>query len=244
MLRSSSYNNTSMQDNDEYPHHAVALTLPRMLNASPQHHGLVQKLHIPFFYSWLPRFLQRLISSVGFLSFLAPKWKRRYLILLGSYLYKFSDNTDDSGASKKNDRVVSHSENFPKGSPIPVESIDINTMSAYEVPFCPIPPGGKNCTFALAEGFGKIRFYAAESPEQAATWLNSLREARRESITRSMGHAPVDSFPTSWIYFDNLGRSLCERKERIRSKVERSNLREIEMSSIVEGGPVPRGYFG
>ena len=67
MLRSSSYNNASMQDNDEYPHHAVALTLPRMLNASPQHHGLVQKLHIPFFYSWLPRFLQRLVSSVGFL---------------------------------------------------------------------------------------------------------------------------------------------------------------------------------
>jgi hypothetical protein len=67
-------------DHGDYPS-GVGLTVPQMLKASPQQHGLVMKLHISPPYSFFSIFIQQL--SLEFVSFiLAPKWESRYLILL------------------------------------------------------------------------------------------------------------------------------------------------------------------
>ena len=212
----------------------VGLTVPKMLQALPQEHGYVMKLHMPQFYSILPRFLQKLICRIWFLSFLAPKWQQRYLILLGSFMYKFMD---DSSLSLP-----------PKGSPIPVDSLDVNFLEGAALESDDVAggielPSGCSSVFVVST-FRKKQYFAVRDREQAMIWVNSLREARQEAITRSMGHAPDESYPKSWTYFDNRGRSLMQSRERIRTKLDQNSLREMEMSNLAEGGPVPRGYYG
>ena len=77
-----------------------------------------------------------------------------------------------------------------------------------------------------------------------SAWVNSLRQARQEAVTRSMGHAPADSYRKAWSYFDGLGKNLVKSKERIRRKMEEQGMREMEMSSLSPGGGLPRGIYG
>ena len=74
-------------------------------------------------------------------------------------------------------------------------------------------------------------------------WVRSLHEARQEAITRNMGHATTVPFPSSWKYFDSLGKSLVKSKTRLRNRTEELRLKEMEMSEFSEG-PLPRGYHG
>lgn len=212
------------------------LSAPRMLTASPQEHGYVLKLHVSPFFMLLPRFLQKLISKIWLLKWFAPKWERRYLILLGSYLYKFTDTYSTT----------------PKGSPIQIDAVNVNLIgSTSDISFddqgvaeaLQSLPRGCDAVFVVST-LRKRHYYATSDRDQALTWVNSLRQARQEAITRSMGHAPSDSYPTSWIYYDSLGKSLLRSKNRIRAKLEERNLRELEMSSIGGGGSFPRGYYG
>jgi hypothetical protein len=59
-----------------------------------------------------------------------------------------------------------------------------------------------------------------------------------------MGHTGNIPYPKSHAYFDNLGRNLLKSKERIQSKIEESQVREMDMSGFGEGGALPRGYYG
>jgi hypothetical protein len=230
---------TARMDHDDFPKMGAGLTVPQMLQASPQHHGLVMKLHVSPLYAILPLFLQKLVARIWCLSFLAPKWESRYLILLGSFLYKFTD------------KAPSNPNITPKGSPVPIETIDVEiiepSLLAREHHPMAIAlqelPLGLKCVFSVSR-LHKKHYYATADREQATSWLNSLREARQEAITRRMGHAPDASFPKAWTNFDNLGRNLMKSKDRIRARIEDHNLRELEMSNVVEGGPFPRGYHG
>jgi hypothetical protein len=237
---------TARMDHGDYPSAGAGLTVPQMLKASPQQHGLVMKLHVSPLYSYFPIFLQRLIARIWCLSFLAPKWESRYLILLGSFLYKFTDK-----ASSPN------SKDTPKGSPVPIETVDVEIIELssslaraehhhHHRPMAmalqKLPPGFK-CVFSVSR-LHKTHYYATTDREQATEWLNSLREARQEAITRRMGHAPDASFPKAWTNFDNLGRNLMKSKDRIRASIEENSRRELEMSNLTEGGPFPRGYHG
>ena len=211
----------------------AGLSASAMLGASPTQHGLAYKLHVPLLFSMCPTFLQRLICSVGFLSWLlAPQWKERYLIQIGSFLYKFKD----SQASN------------PKGTPLPLEAIDAemvsSTMSLEGAEFAMnrLPPGC-NSVF-MAATLRKKHFYAVSSREDALAWTNSLHQGRQETVTRTMGHASNMPYPKSWDYFDKLGANYVKTKDRIRRKIEEVSAREIEVSKLGDGGPAPRGYFG
>ena len=217
----------------------VALSAPQMLQASPQHYEFVMKLRISAFFSILPGFLQSLICRFSFLSFLAPSWERRFLILLGGYLYKF---TNDADPTKE-----------PKGSPLDISCVDINLLDADRVvpghedaalalSLLP-PPGGCQGVFVVST-LRKKHYYATTTVQDAETWINSLRQAREEAIKRSMGHAAAESYPSQWTYYDRLGKSLADRKDRIRRRMQESRLQEIEMSNLTEGGAAPRGYYG
>lgn len=219
---------------DAFPRSAVGLTAPKMLAASPQLDGEVLKLRVAVWYALLPRFLQRWL---GWFSCFAPKWQRRHLILLGSFLYRFAETSSPSEG--------------PKGTPVPVEAMEVHIVA------CSDPhdddsdvaealinlPNGYTCVLVV-ETLRQKRHYAVKNREEAELWLNSLRSARQEAIRRTLGHAPDGSYPRSWEYFDQLGRALLDRKDRMRIKLQERNLQELELSSLGEGGPLPRGYFG
>lgn len=215
---------------------AAALSVPIMMQASPQHYDYVMKLRVPLFFSILPRFLQKIICRFSILSFLAPSWERRFVILLGSYLYKFRNDSDPRAE--------------PKGTPLEIDSLDINLLDVDHireeeaaVAFSLLPPPGCSGGF-MVSNLRKKHFFACATSQDAATWVNSLRQARDEAVKRRMGHAPMDSYPVEWTRYDRLGKILVDRKERIRRRMEESNLRELEMSNISEGANAPRAYFG
>ena len=70
-------------------------------------------------------------------------------------------------------------------------------------------------------------------------------------ITHDMGHSKVP-YPKSWEYLDACGKRAWESKQRIRSRVERQEKREMEMIVMGDGmaagagagGPMPSGYYG
>ena len=232
-------------DDPGCPH--SGLHLDAMLKASPQHHGNVLKLHVGLLYSILPLFLQKFLLQISFLAyFLAPKWKQRYLILLGSYVYKFSNKA-------KNDPNVSGRKS--KGSPIPTESINthvlqgpedkeaLNTRDVTAATALGLLPPEYTSVFVVTT-MRKSNYYAVTDRQEATAWVNSLRQARQEAVTRSMGHAPVDSYPKEWAYFDGLGKDLVKSKERICRKMEEQCMRELEMSSLSPGGGLQRGVCG
>lgn len=212
---------------------SAALSAPKLLKSSPQHHGEIMKLHVPTFYTMLPRFLQKMISRFWILSFLAPKWKSRYMILLGSYLYKFVDPQSANAG--------------PKGTPIPLETID--AVQVVEGPVLDnndiaeallrTPP--MYTTVVCVSTFRKRHYFAARSREEATLWVNSVQEARQEAIRRALGHAPKDSYPSEWCYFDRLGQSQLQSRERIRNRLAQ---REVELTSLTDGGALPKGYYG
>lgn len=215
----------------------AALSRSALLEASPQQHGLVQKLHVPLFYNILPRFMQKCLASVPMLEWcICPRWEARYLVLLGSYLYKFEDDGSKRGAP-------SH----PKGSPLDLSSIEAYTVDndtlknlSLNSDRRPLEAGTVFCVST----FRKQYYYCVSDHEQATVWVNSILEARQEAIKRSMGHAQKDSYPKAWEYYDQLGRNLKNQKERIRIRVERKEFQELEMSQLTEGAPFSAGYFG
>ena len=200
----------------------IGLSAETLTDSSPQHHGPVLKLHIPLFFDMLPVCFQRILLVIG----ISPSWKQRYLILCGSFLYKFKDNTSK----------------IPKGSPFEVKTTTIEILTLDESPEIGSLPPGYSTVFSVCT-LRKKHYYAVRDKEEAMLWIRSMTEAKQEIITRTMGHSKVP-YPKSWAYFDSLGASLVKSKERIRKRMEDSRLREMEMTSFTEGGPLPRGYYG
>jgi hypothetical protein len=205
----------------------TGLSAKAMIDTSPQQHGVVLKLHVPILYSILPGFIQGIILSWSFLSFLAPSWQQRYLILCGSFLYKFKDQTS----------------NVPKGSPFEVETSNVEMLTNEIFPELGSLPPGFTTVFSVST-LRRQHHYVVADNEEAMLWVRSLQEARQEIITRNMGHASHVPYPKSWSYFDSLGKSLVRSKERIKDRLERSSLREMEMTNFAEAGPLPSGYHG
>jgi hypothetical protein len=220
-------------------HHRVSrkggLTQSNLEAAFPQQTGRVSKLHVSPFFSMLPRFLQKLIVNVFLFSFLRPRWKERNLILLGSYLYKFvvEGNTD---------------EDDPKGAPVAVDSIlecrltDARDDNILAVAQSSLLSRSDQTVFCIVT-FRKQYYFACDSMEDALVWVNALQEAKHECTRRSMGHANRDSYPNQWRYYDSLGKSRLQHKERVRSKVEETS--EMEMNRLVgEVGLMSNAHFG
>lgn len=203
------------------------LAAKALIESSPQQHGVVLKLHIPILYNFIPSCLQRILLAFEFLSFCRPSWKQRYLILCGSFLYKFKDQ----------------SSKVPKGEPFHVETSNVKIVKTDQSPHVGSLPPGFSIIFCVST-LRRKHYYAVRDTEEAMLWIRSMQEARQETITRNMGHSNHVPYPKSWQYFDSLGKSLVKSKERIKERMEDSRLREMEMSNFTEGGPLPRGYHG
>lgn len=219
------FRNTMSSDNESenFIHSSGrGLAAKSMIDSSPQQHGVVLKLHVPILYSILPEFFQRIILSISFLSFLGPTWKQRYLILCGSFLYKFKNNAAE----------------VPKGCPFALETVNVDTVSEGMPEFGSLPP--EYTSIFSVSTMRRQHYYAVADIDEARVWIRSIRQERQETITRNMGHAASKPYPKAWSYFDSLGRGLVRSKERIRDKMVEYNMREMEMSSFVDTGPMPR----
>lgn len=202
------------------------LSATALLASSPIHSGTVMKMHIPLFYSVLPSSIQWLLSSrcCPFNSW-SPQWKRRYLIALGGYLYRFKD---ESGSS-------------PKGSPTPMESCSdcriLTRENEADSEFNVLRdclPAGYNEVFEISS-VGKTQYFAVESREDATAWVNSLRQAQQDIITRNMGHSKIP-YPKEWAAYDASAKRLRDQKFRIKNKLEQMDKKEQEMASFGAGG--------
>lgn len=195
------------------------LSAPTLLAASPIHASPAMKLHVPVLYDVLPAALQWCLARCGPASW-RPQWKRRYLIALGGYLYRF---TDGEGAT-------------PKGAPLHVATTDSRLASRDDDDYAASGafdalPEGCAAVFAVAS-LGKTQYFAVESLEEARVWVDSLREMRQSAITREMGHAHDVPYPQQWKAFDAAARRLKEQKTRIKRKLEAMDRKEQEMVSM------------
>mmetsp|Transcript_3041 Transcript_3041/g.7168 ORF Transcript_3041/g.7168 Transcript_3041/m.7168 type:complete len:226 (+) Transcript_3041:124-801(+) len=195
----------------------AGLSAKAMIDSNPQHHGTVQKLHIPVLYSLLPSFVQRLILSWSCFKSFAPSWKERHLILCGSYLYKFKDAFSST----------------PKGSPFDIEKINTDVVRTTELSEINLPVG--YTSIFTVSTLRRRHYYAVSDNEEALLWVRSLHESRHEAITRNMGHASNVPYPPKWKHFDSLGSGLVKSKDRIKEKLEMTSLTDEQM---------PRGYYG
>ena len=200
--------------------------------ASPIHCGTVIKIHVPALYSFLPATIQWFISRCCPKSF-SPQWKRRYLIAIGGYLYRFKDENSSS----------------PKGAPIAASLTEAQVISnesvdsgEFNVMFDQLPEG-YNAIFELSS-IGKTQYFAVESKEEADIWVNSIKQMRQEAISRAMGHTNIP-YPKEWTSFDASAKRLCAQKQRIKNKLEVMNNKEQEMQSLGGGvgGPLSMGYY-
>eukprot|EP00591_Stephanopyxis_turris_P012084 CAMPEP_0195526866 /NCGR_PEP_ID=MMETSP0794_2-20130614/28173_1 /TAXON_ID=515487 /ORGANISM="Stephanopyxis turris, Strain CCMP 815" /LENGTH=216 /DNA_ID=CAMNT_0040657651 /DNA_START=229 /DNA_END=879 /DNA_ORIENTATION=- len=210
---------------------SAGLSAPALLRASPTYNGVVMKLHVPLFFTIIPTFVQRAVTSTHWCSCLAPSWKQRTLIVVGKYVYRFKDESADS----------------PKGSPLSLDCLDSHLVGlrddigGLELAFQHLPEEYK-AIFSVVT-FSKTYYFAVTSHEEAVTWVNSLREAKQEAITRSMGHSRVP-VPKDWDYFDSLAKKFAESKESIKTKMAAHRGREMEMSTFQDGSPASRGVYG
>eukprot|EP00571_Detonula_confervacea_P015027 CAMPEP_0172309104 /NCGR_PEP_ID=MMETSP1058-20130122/9491_1 /TAXON_ID=83371 /ORGANISM="Detonula confervacea, Strain CCMP 353" /LENGTH=207 /DNA_ID=CAMNT_0013021663 /DNA_START=238 /DNA_END=857 /DNA_ORIENTATION=+ len=199
------------------------LSARALLAASPIHAAPAMKMHVPAIYTFLPVTFQWFLSRCCPRSW-SPQWKRRYLIALGGYLYRFKD---EDGSS-------------PKGAPIPVATTDSRIISNEDVAsgefniVLDLLPEGCNAVIEISS-IGKTQYFAVESREEATTWVNSLRQMQQDIITRNMGHSKDIPYPSEWNAFDASAKRLMDQKTRIKNKLEVMNKKEQEMQSLGGG---------
>ena len=112
-------------------------------------HGLCQKRNNSMLAYFLPCFF--------------PKWKTRFLILVGNYLFRYSSEHGDS----------------PKGVPIPIDSVTCRMSEEA------------NC-FEVSM-IRKVYTFRLESEEDCRSWIKAINERRGASIRENLGHSPTSS---------------------------------------------------
>jgi len=200
---------------------------------SPTQHQAVLKLHVPFVYQVLPRSLQKWVFSSDCLSkqkWLVPKWRIRYMVLLGNYLYRFK--SDNSTSPKGSPILVQHTKarvvNINDGDD--AEDQDAGVRHALEG----MPVGSQGVFAVHVQGSGKTQYYGVTTVEDARAWVNSLRQSKQESIVQSLGHSKLPP-NKQWEYYNSLGDRFLERKARIKSRLEAYNSRDFEMTALAAG---------
>ncbi len=230
------------------------LSARALLSASPVHSSHAWKLHVPAIYAMMPRSIRRLLSCGCCPARWGPRWKRRRLVALGGFLYRFEDFEDDDGGGGGGGGVGGGGGGGPpKGAPVPVATADVRAASdrdydGYDYDDVVHGPGGlletlpAGCRAAFeVSSSGKTRYFAVQTAEEAATWVTSLRQMRQDAITRKMGHSGGVPYPRNWESFDASARRLGEKRSRIKSRLEAMEKREVEMQTM--GGGVSMGYF-
>jgi len=213
------------EDDDSHVHHPTGLSVENLMRTSPSQTGPASKLHVPVLYTILPGCCQSILRR--WFPSLAPSWKSRYLVQVGGYMYKFVNDVSSS----------------PKGSPIAVDEI----LEVHVIPQGQFLEDGVLSSLPDADGYfvvttvWKRQYYAVPTAEDSRMWVETLRHARQEAITRKMGHARDQPYPYNFI--DTQASALVTSKRRIRAQIQKANWREMELVAMGAGGSgISRGY--
>eukprot|EP00543_Licmophora_paradoxa_P004049 CAMPEP_0202450180 /NCGR_PEP_ID=MMETSP1360-20130828/8810_1 /ASSEMBLY_ACC=CAM_ASM_000848 /TAXON_ID=515479 /ORGANISM="Licmophora paradoxa, Strain CCMP2313" /LENGTH=235 /DNA_ID=CAMNT_0049068335 /DNA_START=1 /DNA_END=708 /DNA_ORIENTATION=+ len=207
---------TRVGDDDQLePAADLGLSAESLLKASPPQYGTTLKLNVPIMFTIAPEFVQRAIVSWSCLSCLAPQWKKRLLIQLGDFLYRYQSDQSKT----------------PKGRPQQVDTVDVFLTDSLEPDLYLVTPDPTYPFIFCVSTLQKKQYYAVSSRQEALMWVNALREARQEAITRSLGHANHVPYPQTWKNFDALGHDLARTKDRIKHQMEKKEFREMEMAT-------------
>jgi hypothetical protein len=222
-----------------------ALAASTLLQSNPTHSGQVYKLNIPFYYTLLPLWFQGFLRYIPFSETLGlvPSWKKRYLIQIGKYIYRYQTNGINGTENKMK----------LKGTPMAIDTIQCqrnqNTSLGIQsnshdeiISFARDVPSSCHGFFSITSN-GDTRYYAVSTPEEATVWINSMREGRQSCIERNLGH-DKRPYPESWRYIDTMGEDKYKRKNRIKDKLDRNKMKELEMMEFIGGAGMRTGHFG
>jgi PH domain len=95
-----------------------------------------------------------------------PRWKKRFFILVGNYLFRYSS---EQGIS-------------PKGVPIPLDSVTCRL----------VPPTEEENCFEVAM-IRKVYIIKAASEEECRSWIKAINDRKGAAIRENLGHAPANS---------------------------------------------------
>ena len=98
-----------------------------------------------------------------FLPCFFPKWKSRFLILVGNYLFRYSSEQGES----------------PKGVPIPIDSVTCRMSEE------------RNC-FEVSM-IRKVYTFRLESEEDCRSWIKAINERRGAAIRENLGHSATSN---------------------------------------------------
>lgn len=142
------------------------LTCAELLSLNPDRHGVLYK-HNKSMWSFL----------LFFLPWLYEKWKKRYFILIGNYLYKFKHDNDE----------------MIRGSPIPLDAVMdlkiITDMSKYDL--SNRTGDDINYYFEIIT-LKKTYILKCDNHDEMMRWINAIKRRKLQSIKESMGHSPIN----------------------------------------------------
>jgi hypothetical protein len=105
-----------------------------------------------------------------------PKWKLRYFVLLGDFLYRFSDE----GAPR------------PKGVPIPISAVSVQRL-AHDANLEHVDEDGYSPEPFCFEIRALLKTYIlkAANAAECAEWVKAIQARKLSSIREGLGHAPL-----------------------------------------------------
>jgi len=227
------------------PQPGNALAASTLFKSNPTHHGQVMKLNVPMLYSISPTWLQRILRRCP--SFLRPSWKKRYMIQIGKYIYRYKISgaaSDQSNMELKGTPVLldTAQSTMLRLTTYGLQVADDRDVIAFAADLPSICSGYFSITSA-----GETRHYAVATKEEATTWINSIRQGRQANIELTMGH-DKRPYPESWRYIDAMGDERVKRHGRIKEIMVGSEKREMEMMEFMNGGinnnSATGGHFG
>ena len=140
------------------------LSCAELLSLKPDRHGVLYKYNssvwsvLLYFFPWL-----------------YEKWKKRYFILIGNYLYKFKHDNDDK----------------IRGSPIPLDAVMdlkiITDMGKYDTS----NNTSDNNYFEIIT-LKKTYILKSNDHDEMMRWINAIKRRKLQSIKEIMGHSPIN----------------------------------------------------
>ena len=139
-------------------------------------------------------------------------WKKRYFVVVGGYLYKFSDDLAEK----------------IKGTPVPLESCTIRELRYDEqkpelheendaygpLPYC----------FELAMLRKKVMLQAQDARE-SRSWCTALKNRRSLAIRENLGHSPLDPRVKA---LNAKAKNMCDYKLQREAEESQNRLRQGE----------------
>lgn len=101
------------------------------------------------------------------------KWKPRYFVVLGGYLYRYS----------------SYPQGKAKGFPIPLDACTIRVLEEGDVT---LDPGDEYPSCFEVSMIRKQYIFKASSSTECREWVSALKARKLQSIKEGLGHAPLN----------------------------------------------------